>query len=423
MAPSRTWIFQANRSRYDIMDVLESGEPINEWSITRHVDDLHEGDRAVLWVGGRLAPGVYAVGTVTGDPFTAVIDDPRWRRADDRMTPMLRCPVRFDTILLDAPILKADLKADPRFARSRIIAQPFAGNPFLVTETEWEAIADRLPAADTAPARSAANVWLEVQHRAREWMEAGTPVYTLKRNVRNIITNVTDSKIERRSDEGRAAEHSPVTRAVIENLWSALLHDGHTRDVKTLYLGHALLQRAIAGVGYVENPTLSLVLTDADEANRIFDPAADEVPGLAPVKMPGTGRGRGGGGEGPIHAALKEKVKTDPVAAVGERLTYITEDLTDRLGDEISFITGDRVDLLMKDEQGNYVVIEVEPIIGPTDHIGFHQAAKYWVLVAVAKGIDLDRVRRMVVATEIDNGLADHYSRRYAIEAVEVSLP
>lgn len=113
----------------------------------------------------------------------------------------------------------------------------------------------------------------------------------------------------------------------------------------------------------------------------------------------------------------------DPVAAVGERLTYISEDLREQLGDEVPFITGDRVDLLMKDEQGNYVVIEVEPAIGPNDHIGFHQAAKYWVLVAVSKGIDLDRVRRMVVATAINRDLRDHYRHRYGIESVEVSLP
>lgn len=270
--------------------------------------------------------------------------------------------------------------------------------------------------------RSSANVWLEVQHRAREWMSAGASIYTLKRNVRNIITGVTESRIERRSDEGRGEEHAPVTRKMIENLWDALQRDGHTRRLHTLYLGHAILQRAIAGVGYEENPTLSLVLTDAEEANRPFDPSADEVPGLVPTSRTGSGRG-GGGGEGPIHAALKHKVKTDPVGAVGERLTYISEDLTERLGDEIPFITGDRVDLLMKDEQGNYVVIEVEPSIGPNEHIGFHQVAKYWVLIAVAKGIDLDRVRRMVVATTIDADLRDHYRRRYGIESAEVSLP
>ena len=273
--------------------------------------------------------------------------------------------------------------------------------------------------------RTSDNVWLEVKHRAQEWMDAGTPVYTLARNVRNLITNVTSSKIERRSDEPRGGGQSAVSRRKIVELWDALIRDGHTRNVPSpLYFAHALLQAAIPGIGYEEEPSLSLVLTDAEEANRVFEPDAQDVPGLMPAPPASRAGGRGGGGgEGETHAALKAKVKNDPFAALGEALTYMSEDLTDRLGDEVPFVTGDRVDLLMKDEEGKYIVIEVEPVIGPGDHIGFHQAAKYWVLIAVAKGIDLDRVRRMVVATSIDQRLRDHYKDRYGIEWAEVSLP
>ncbi len=253
-------------------------------------------------------------------------------------------------------------------------------------------------------------------------MATGTPIYTLTRSVRNIITDVTDTRISRRSDAGRSEVHTAVTRSMIERLWEALLRDGHTRNVKALYSPTRSSSARFLASGS-RSPTFTLVIADSVEANRIFDPAAREVPGLVKVPPLERGYGNGGGGEGEIHAALKAKVKSDPVTAVGERLTYLSEDLTDRLGDETSFITGDRVDLLMKDEQGNYVVIGVEPAIGPTDHVGFHQAAKYWVLVAVSKGIDLERVRRMVVATTINTNLRNHYRDRYGIESVEVSLP
>lgn len=150
--------------------------------------------------------------------------------------------------------------------------------------------------------------------------------------------------------------------------------------------------------------------------------------GLVPLPAPpGGGTGLGGGGEGPVHAALKAYVKEDPFGAIGEHLTYLAEDLTDpapqRLGDEISFVTGDRVDLLMRDEAGRLVVIEVEPDIGPSGHIGFHQAAKYWVLVAVANGLPLDAVRRVVVARTIDSALEAHYKSGYGIESFEVTVP
>ena len=83
-------------------------------------------------------------------------------------------------VLHREPIARSDLKADPRFARSRIMTQPFSCNPFKVTDEEWEAIADRLPGAPAITARSVANVWLEIQHRARAWMSARTPVYTAR---------------------------------------------------------------------------------------------------------------------------------------------------------------------------------------------------------------------------------------------------
>jgi 5-methylcytosine-specific restriction enzyme A len=142
----KTWLFQANPDRYDILAALKTCETLDEWSITQHIKDVAPGDRAVLWVGGQRSPGVYAVGTITGEPaLSEAGDDPYWRRLEDREAVKLRCPLVFDTVLQDNPIPKSELKSDPRFAGSRIITQPFAGNPFLLTDTEWQAIADRLP--------------------------------------------------------------------------------------------------------------------------------------------------------------------------------------------------------------------------------------------------------------------------------------
>jgi RecB family endonuclease NucS len=104
-------------------------------------------------------------------------------------------------------------------------------------------------------------------------------------------------------------------------------------------------------------------------------------------------------------------------------MTYVTEDLTENLGAEVRFITGDRVDLLMKDEAGRYVVIEVEPQIGPADNIGFHQAGKYRILVAMEKRLRPGQVRAIVAAASIDGPLADDYARLYGIEPRVIALP
>jgi 5-methylcytosine-specific restriction protein A len=235
----RTWIFQANPRRYDIMAVLKSGDPIEAWSITQHVDEVAQGDRAVLWVGGPDAPGVYAVGAVTGEPFTAVIDDPHWRQAEDGTTPRLRCPVHFDTIRLGNPIPRADLKSDARFVGSRIITQPFAGNPFPVTDIEWQAIADRLPPmppqvtgktdwvwdeivlacdlvaannwqtiSESDPAVHALSVFLRAQHPA--------PVPDRFRSTSSVHRKLEDIRTAHPEYEGAVTKGGKTTRMVVE---------------------------------------------------------------------------------------------------------------------------------------------------------------------------------------------------------------
>jgi PAS domain S-box-containing protein len=203
--------------------------------------------------------------------------------------------------------------------------------------------------------RGAENVWLEVQHKSRRWMVERTPVFTLRRNVRNFIVDVTDTKVHRHSDQGLGDTQTAVSKRDVMAVWDVLDRLGYASsvDVNVLYFTFALLQRAIPGVGF-EAPPFRLVLRNRDEAMRLFDPAAPAGP---PGAVVGAGKegSRGGGGEGDIHKALKEKVKHDPVGTVGERLTYEDEDLTERLGSEVRFVTGDRVDLLMKDEQGRYV--------------------------------------------------------------------
>jgi hypothetical protein len=182
------------------------------------------------------------------------------------------------------------------------------------------------------------------------------------------------------------------------------------------------LRQVLRGIWLIKGGAAT---TPVDHAPPVMAPTRQRSYGLVPAAPSGGGEGNAGG-EGPVHAALKEFVKNDPEAAVGEPLIYLAEDLMEpsaqRLGDEITFVTGDRVDLLMRDADGRLVVIEVEPDIGPSGHVGFHQAAKYWVLVAVANGLQLDDVRRMVVARTIDAQLRKHYQATYGIEAVEIRV-
>jgi hypothetical protein len=127
----RNWIFQVNPKRYDIFGVLARGDDINRWSIRQHAPDIKPGDRVALWICGPRGAGVYGFGFVDGKPF------------DDAAETF--CPIDLE-LFADSPIPAETLRQDPRFAKSRIVTQPFGRNPFLTTDKEWEAIEERLPA-------------------------------------------------------------------------------------------------------------------------------------------------------------------------------------------------------------------------------------------------------------------------------------
>ena len=135
------WLVQAVPRRFDPIAERDAGREIEKWSIARHVRDVAAGDPVALWIGGQDAPGVYAIGEVTGEPFEDVADD-TWKLEEDQGQLKTFCPIHLDW--LDVPIAREELRADPRFASARILSQPQAGNPFRMVESEWEAITSRL---------------------------------------------------------------------------------------------------------------------------------------------------------------------------------------------------------------------------------------------------------------------------------------
>lgn len=61
----RSWIFQANPKRYDLLAAVREGTD-NEYSLTAHRDDVAEGDRVWFRLGGDdLRGGAAHVGMMT----------------------------------------------------------------------------------------------------------------------------------------------------------------------------------------------------------------------------------------------------------------------------------------------------------------------------------------------------------------------
>jgi hypothetical protein len=124
------------------------------------------------------------------------------------------------------------------------------------------------------------------------------------------------------------------------------------------------------------------------------------------------GEGHGGMGEGERHRQLKEKLKADP-SVLGKGLQLVR--------DEYDFPSGDRVDLLFKDETGQPVAVEVKAEILPGDFKGVWQAAKYRHIAAVCWGIACEKARGILVAPFIPEDVKQK-CRELGVEPVEVDL-
>lgn len=136
----RYWVFQANPARYRIHESLRT-EVEELWNLNQHASEVHLGDRVAIWLSGAES-GVYALGTVVSQP----IDQPDsrtgqgyWRANEDGKKVKPRVTVRYDQVLVDRPLLKVFLEADPGLWDLRILRMPMGTN-YPMTGTEWCAL-------------------------------------------------------------------------------------------------------------------------------------------------------------------------------------------------------------------------------------------------------------------------------------------
>ncbi len=254
-------------------------------------------------------------------------------------------------------------------------------------------------------------VWTKVQAFATQAHKKRRPVYTLQRRVRNFITDVKARSIGRESDEGNT-NSSRVTYSMITRIWDRLRTHGHTATPEAvLYFAPALLQAAL--------PELIEYLGDGELGLR-GDPRA-----MAKKDQRGTrgsrrgGGSRGGGGEGELHERIKKWIYENPSAAMTKlgRGEWRSEAI------EYRFLSGDTVDLVLRDPDGRFVMVEVEPQLQPDDKIPWAQAAKYKTLWSILEGVPPPDIRSVVAAPALPLGMARKMRDRHGIEALAVALP
>jgi hypothetical protein len=120
----------------------------------------------------------------------------------------------------------------------------------------------------------------------------------------------------------------------------------------------------------------------------------------------------GGTGEGPIHKSLKEYIAAHPERAFGESGLRTLEI-------EYPFKTGDKIDVLLQDQDGRLVTVEVEVDCDDTEVAGPLQCMKYRAMIAYLLERRVPEVRTVLAARSMASTIKKRCSD-YDIEVLEI---
>ena len=136
------WMFQANPTRYDILNALLDPEVQRySWYVNQYINQIKQGDIALIWMSGKEA-GIYAVAEIISNPSIiseTPAEEKYWISNEDKGVKRLRVELINKTILINSPVYRHELKALTKLANLRILRVP-QGTNFPVSPAEWQII-------------------------------------------------------------------------------------------------------------------------------------------------------------------------------------------------------------------------------------------------------------------------------------------
>ncbi len=158
------WMVKCNPKVWDLQGFLDdNGDVIEDWSVQENYRSalMVPDDLVFFWVTGTdrqaLTPGAWGVGHVVAPCDRAVrqheadepADDGHWLDRDARRRATYFA--YLDLPLLDEPVPRAVIAADPRLANLEVLASPQMGNPQYVSPAEAAALLELVGGAPEAP--------------------------------------------------------------------------------------------------------------------------------------------------------------------------------------------------------------------------------------------------------------------------------
>jgi hypothetical protein len=148
------------------------------------------------------------------------------------------------------------------------------------------------------------------------------------------------------------------------------------------------------------------------ELREMYERLAEQEDRKRVEKNSRGGQFGGTGGEGDVHRALKERIAADPSGVLGEPGLTLQEI-------EFPFrCTGNRIDVLLRDQDKRYIAVEVEVDFDQNHLAGALQCMKYRAMLAYFFKRPLQEVRCILVAHDI----ASEVNTRCATYKIETAV-
>lgn len=131
----KTWIFQGNPKRYDVVDAVENLDKMT-WAVTQYENQIRKGDKAYIWQSGPDS-GIIASGIILCDPETKQpnLNDPYARGGPLKTEPYLAVDIRVERKLTNNKVTRNTLLADEHTKELEILRFS-RGTNFSVTEEQ-----------------------------------------------------------------------------------------------------------------------------------------------------------------------------------------------------------------------------------------------------------------------------------------------
>jgi 5-methylcytosine-specific restriction protein B len=137
LAKAKYWLFQCNPQYYDMASDLVDKEPgwLDQWNVTAHRDEMHDGDSVVFWQSGSNG-GLVAMGCLVGEPYEGdSFHDP------DEQGWWVKWQLEQK---FDVPLTRKQLDKHPVLRQMRPIAPPHVGTNFPMNSVQWNALMEML---------------------------------------------------------------------------------------------------------------------------------------------------------------------------------------------------------------------------------------------------------------------------------------